>query len=467
MSDLLKSINAFMDYSNSSNHIIQVRNELLDAVLSQDPDICDALTLLRDLKDQNMCDSFIKSLSYSTGIESLLRSKKLSFILSVSNFPFFAKRILDIFQENPHIINPIIDLSIVNIFLKLISEDDLQISEISSKIVTSFIEYLSKIGNISYLEKIVESLQEENSKNGSNLTLSLRYVTILIHIVSIGDIEFDICKRSNALSLIDYLLKCPDELVKIIIMESLFGFANHTSGLVYIFESGVFSWLINLSKFTSNVYSESTNGSPSDPLIRSQALRTVTSIINRADQKQIIIPWDRLENTTTKLFLNYLLNHLESSDSVDRVTGIHALVNFASSGKSLYATVLNDSNLINAWYSNLKSTKSLQAATLISVSMVLSSVNLPSDSRFDDKNNEVGLDEMNKSLLVKMEQILKLPLSEYLLIKIKQPIEETKIAAYTLACSIIRHCSIWGMKTLLSNPKFIVFLEDPSSEFTK
>jgi hypothetical protein len=81
---------------------------------------------------------------------------------------------------------------------------------------------------------------------------------------------------------------------------------------------------------------------------------------------------------------------------------------------------LNDSNLINAWYSNMKSTQSLQAATLISVSMVLSSVNLSSDSRFDDKNNEVGLDEMNKSLLVKMEQILKLPLSEYLLIKIKQ-----------------------------------------------
>lgn len=159
--------------------------------------------------------------------------------------------------------------------------------------------------------------------------------------------------------------------------------------------------------------------------------------------------------------------YLNSSDASSRITGIHAICNYCSSSIESLSRVIGDSSLKDAWFSNLNSTNDLQAACLTSMSVILESKSLlqESDVIFDSKI--MALNDLKRNLVDSLASTKRIATSVYLLKMARQPIDSTKHAALNLMQAVIRYTGGWGLQMLFSNPDFLSYLEDASSEHDK
>jgi hypothetical protein len=277
-----------------------------------------------------------------------------------------------------------------------------------------------------------------------------------------SDATFEFCNSIGLPNVFKSILISDDILVQLVVMELTVDFAKHLSGLRYLFDSEIITWLINC-------FSEE-GSDTSNPLLATQALRELGNILSIATELHLGLPWEGMSSETSSSFLRGVRMYLAHEDAAFRLAGIKSLASFAASGVDALQQVLTDSSLIEDWLSNLSSTNEMQAICLHSIAKVLSShVHLHEilSSRDDMTTVKRNISDLYKSLLVQVGAVKRTSASSYLIKVAKNPVNESRHAAFDVMRAIASQDESWGLQMLYNNPDFRPFIEDRTTEFSK
>lgn len=413
-----------------------------------------------------MIDNSIQSLSSSSSIPILINELNS---LNSNKIDALLINILTKMVERSIIsINDDLCIHILNHSLAKVSNNDISISEIASKLVELCI--------VKYdVEKFLPLIVSHSQQYLHDTTTYIRYITIMAKTLTFSDRHFDVCLNAGAVTAIfDICRDNSDILAQIVTIELVLNFAYTSHGLQYLFTHGVMSWLI-----VTACGSQSTRVT-SNELLGPTALRLIGEILISSSSRSLIIDlcWFREQsNELMNNFLQAIIMYIDGSEEINRLIGIRALTDLALSSKKGYLMVLSHDSLIQSLLSLLNAKIEVQAVVLHSVARILDQnitepsseekLNIEMTNEYDNETYDHSISEKKLSLLRSIGAAKRMNTISYLIKIAKQPVPEIRLAAYDVLRSIAGQSRGMGIHLLYSSAGFREFIENRETEFSK
>ena len=192
--------------------------------------------------------------------------------------------------------------------LRLIPSEDLTISERACKLTESII-----ITSHTQQRLLAIMFSESSAYVTIEKNIFLRFANIWARIMGRDDNFFNLCRTCGAAEAIVSLCRSHDDiLVQIVAMELLTHFAKTSSGLQYLFSTGVIDWLVTL-----------TSSEEDATLLGNQALRQLGDIFATTSSKNLMSNtiWSAIDESIISRYMLSVRNYLDSRSEADRLTG--------------------------------------------------------------------------------------------------------------------------------------------------
>lgn len=250
--------------------------------------------------------ALLLSPSLPTVIDTLLAREvdhaSVSLLLNILSSAILGSPVERLSTELP----PASAIAVANLAIANISSPNLSMSEICCVLSTNLTQYTT-----SHLPQLA-SIARENAQDSILVT---RYASVMARILGLGDAQFDASLESGLVGVVVACCHSSDVLVKLVALEMLTEFANHQKSLHYFITEGLLQWLVDVAQEV---------GSQADPLLTSQALRTVSLVFDRAAEKGLLNKSfvDDLERAgMLRRFMSCISSHFEASDEGSRLAG--------------------------------------------------------------------------------------------------------------------------------------------------
>ena len=192
--------------------------------------------------------------------------------------------------------------------LQRIAVADLTVSGNACKLVEFTVEASAEHQNL-----LAVMFSESSKFATADKNVYLRYANIWARLLSKNDELFESCRSSGAVDAIISMCRCSqDVLVQVVTMELLTEFAKTSSGLQFLFNSGVIDWLVGVPSSEDDA-----------TFLGNQALRQLGDIFLEAASKSLMTEafWSTIDKGVIARYLHTARTYLENSSESDRLTG--------------------------------------------------------------------------------------------------------------------------------------------------
>jgi hypothetical protein len=309
-------------------------------------------------------------------------------------------------------------------------------------------------------EMIRDVLSLKMKESSSDGPMQLRYATVMSKIMAKSSFHFETCLECGVVDSVVALCRAPDVLLSICALELLLDISKSPAGAKYIFNEGVMDWLLSLCHAGASV----------DQILSAQALTTACDIFTQAMGTATSSDFDatslfaRSGEEFTSLVLQSIVVKLESMDDGGRLSGLHAISNFADLSADTLRLVVYDGQIVAKWLGLLNTAKiEVKAACLHSVARVLDMGPIA--------GKDPSVQQMKMHILESIGEVKNMPCVAFLVQIAKQPMNELRNASMDVMRSIARGNG-WGLQLLYLTPSsalsgFRAFLENRATEHSR
>ncbi len=185
-----------------------------------------------------------------------------------------------------------------------VPEENLEVSNAACMVI-------EKLLKAQHLE-LSQAIYALNQQHKSNTTVYLRFISVFVRASAQSEELFENCNALGVVAELVQLCQSNDVLLQINALELLRDVASTQGGLDYLCSHGVVQWLINTAV--------GHGGAAADPLISSEAMRTLGEVFRHASQRSFDFV-GKVESGAVHHFLDTLVRFLEGSSEADRIAG--------------------------------------------------------------------------------------------------------------------------------------------------
>lgn len=323
--------------------------------------------------------------------------------------------------------------------------------------------YVSYIPHSGSAEIAIDELCQHAAAAGVNkkdAVIQARFLNILAEISGQNSALFEMCHARGLMTIIDNIFRSQDLLTSMVVMDLLAVIGRSDAGARHLIVGNHLHMLLDMAADV-------------DSILASQALRNVSSIIltisRSSNQENFHLLWSTY-NSLMPCFAKAVVAFLQSPLEANRISGIRACTDFASSSIEGLSTLLNDRDVMPAWVSlTKKGSVDLQAAVYHSFAEVLESQS-KSESSAEHSISSASRAEVDgivhrfyESIGVCMD--LRISTSEFVFRAVRQPIIEVRSGGLHLIAALARFT--WGVEAIFSVDGFPAFVTDWHTEFSQ
>lgn len=199
--------------------------------------------------------------------------------------------------------------AIATFALHLVAAVNLSLSERASSL-------LNDLAPLDYRQIFVVMQTVFTSLAREDTTTRLRYLALAVALASRSEDALVLAIESGIIDDVFQMCRMNDILVQINAIELLIPIAGTTAGLDLMCSRGLLSWLIKGACGVEGILERDTT---SDPLLASEAIRTIAAIFEKAARHSFQFV-DKLDPAFIQRFLSALLQRLDDGNEVDKIT---------------------------------------------------------------------------------------------------------------------------------------------------
>jgi len=339
-------------------------------------------------------------------------------------------------------------ISLTRMLFPMVADSDLTSSEIACELLFAF----AKSSPSSVIPLIVP--------DGSDIldsVISSRYSALHSRIAGISGECFNVCRDCGLVDQIVTKCKSGDVLLVLVILELIPDLAQSQEGLQYLYDCGMFDFLVLLSC-----------GSPDeqvpDPFLGEQALRELSKILVLSYK----ISGNRITTLLGADFMHKVMtaisNILGSTTQTERLTGLFAASEIACASVNGLESVVSNVEVLDGIMTLLRSTPEVQAACLHAIGRMIEE----NSDHSGDLAAFARSSTIKKTLFEGIGIARSAPsTASYLLQTLRKPVSETRHGAYHILIAIIKCDPQYGLITIFQIPEFMPYLEQRATEFNK